>query len=113
MIRRPPRSTLFPYTTLFRSSGTRRGRRRARPRPRSYGRLPVAPRCARLTALRGLLDPSLVEPLLASAARDDRGLIGRQHCPTPFTPAASVSGGFGLAQALADDPGDAVAAHAH
>src|SRR5258708_31092587 len=23
MIRRPPRSTLFPYTTLFRSSGTR------------------------------------------------------------------------------------------
>src|SRR3712207_7443998 len=31
MIRRPPRSTLFPYTTLFRSS-VRRGR--ARPRPR-------------------------------------------------------------------------------
>src|SRR5256885_12788665 len=31
MIRRPPRSTLFPYTTLFRSSGPRRaGRRRAR-----------------------------------------------------------------------------------
>src|SRR3712207_8497945 len=30
MIRRPPRSTLFPYTTLFRS----RGRRRSRPRPR-------------------------------------------------------------------------------
>src|SRR3712207_8548432 len=24
MIRRPPRSTLFPYTTLFRSSGGRR-----------------------------------------------------------------------------------------
>src|SRR5258707_10776025 len=24
MIRRPPRSTLFPYTTLFRSSNTRR-----------------------------------------------------------------------------------------
>src|SRR5258708_25758002 len=30
MIRRPPRSTLFPYTTLFRS----RPRRRPRPRPR-------------------------------------------------------------------------------
>src|SRR2546426_6007505 len=32
MIRRPPRSTLFPYTTLFRSSGRprpRRGRRRS------------------------------------------------------------------------------------
>src|SRR3712207_6859778 len=25
MIRRPPRSTLFPYTTLFRSEGARRG----------------------------------------------------------------------------------------
>src|SRR2546422_4386047 len=31
MIRRPPRSTLFPYTTLFRShSGWRPGRHRAR-----------------------------------------------------------------------------------
>src|SRR3712207_8279097 len=26
MIRRPPRSTLFPYTTLFRSRGRERGR---------------------------------------------------------------------------------------
>src|SRR5256885_2518313 len=38
MIRRPPRSTLFPYTTLFRSRARARsrwGRRRARPgRPR-------------------------------------------------------------------------------
>src|SRR3712207_7118405 len=29
MIRRPPRSTLFPYTTLFRSSRETGGRRRA------------------------------------------------------------------------------------
>src|SRR5258707_13375687 len=38
MIRRPPRSTLFPYTTLFRSRGTvgsgLSGRRSARARPR-------------------------------------------------------------------------------
>src|SRR5260370_18229140 len=26
MIRRPPRSTLFPYTTLFRSGGSKRNR---------------------------------------------------------------------------------------
>src|SRR5256885_8668636 len=32
MIRRPPRSTLFPYTTLFRS-----GRRAGRIRPRRLG----------------------------------------------------------------------------
>src|SRR2546422_7479647 len=30
MIRRPPRSTLFPYTTLFRSGRCLRGRRSAR-----------------------------------------------------------------------------------
>src|SRR2546421_4842691 len=32
MIRRPPRSTLFPYTTLFRSR-TRTGKRRDRSQP--------------------------------------------------------------------------------
>src|SRR3712207_7498153 len=30
MIRRPPRSTLFPYTTLFRSERARAARRRGR-----------------------------------------------------------------------------------
>src|SRR2546422_6253246 len=36
MIRRPPRSTLFPYTTLFRSGkpGQLSSRRRGSPRPR-------------------------------------------------------------------------------
>src|SRR3712207_7451059 len=34
MIRRPPRSTLFPYTTLFRSPGLRSSRRPPR-RPRA------------------------------------------------------------------------------
>src|SRR5258708_39849702 len=33
MIRRPPRSTLFPYTTLFRSSRTKKPRPRPRSRP--------------------------------------------------------------------------------
>src|SRR3712207_8740616 len=39
MIRRPPRSTLFPYTTLFRSRGARRDlpRRRRRPDLRREG----------------------------------------------------------------------------
>src|SRR2546429_4246159 len=39
MIRRPPRSTLFPYTTLFRSS-----RRRTGPASRSDRRPPSGPR---------------------------------------------------------------------
>src|SRR3989454_5849967 len=33
MIRRPPRSTLFPYTTLFRSRGRPRQARRRQPAP--------------------------------------------------------------------------------
>src|SRR2546430_13115994 len=41
MIRRPPRSTLFPYTTLFRSSApswpTSSGKRSGTRRPRSSG----------------------------------------------------------------------------
>src|SRR2546428_5214478 len=48
MIRRPPRSTLFPYTTLFRSTGEqgeparepRRGDERARPAHRSAAQRP-------------------------------------------------------------------------
>src|SRR5690349_22392624 len=43
MIRRPPRSTLFPYTTLFRSRGGRVLPGRARRRFRSIGRR-AAPR---------------------------------------------------------------------
>src|SRR3712207_7030972 len=42
MIRRPPRSTLFPYTTLFRSPGTSTGSAPSRPStssaPTSEGR---------------------------------------------------------------------------
>src|SRR5437588_3265837 len=34
MIRRPARSTLFPYTTLFRSSGSERNRLRGEPERR-------------------------------------------------------------------------------
>src|SRR5256885_8826246 len=37
MIRRPPRSTLFPYTTLFRSQRHDRGTRRAAARPQAPG----------------------------------------------------------------------------
>src|SRR3712207_8388219 len=42
MIRRPPRSTLFPYTTLFRSGDRRAPHRRLRSRPDSAH--PAVPR---------------------------------------------------------------------
>src|SRR2546430_7444270 len=42
MIRRPPRSTLFPYTTLFRSwTWTGSARRTLAPRARACGCLPA------------------------------------------------------------------------
>src|SRR6266446_9376506 len=58
MIRRPPRSTLFPYTTLFRSRArpSARGARRlagARPAGRSRGPRPA--HRGRLSALRRLV----------------------------------------------------------
>src|SRR3712207_7041545 len=63
MIRRPPRSTLFPYTTLFRSTpaGARRADRAARPggllaRPRAGG---VAGSGGRLAAHRDVRDAVL------------------------------------------------------
>src|SRR3712207_7788611 len=56
MIRRPPRSTLFPYTTLFRSLGDRpvhrgsprpdRRREDARAVPREVQALPLGPGAA-------------------------------------------------------------------
>src|SRR2546427_7423106 len=45
MIRRPPRSTLFPYTTLFRS----RRRSKSTPLPRRVG--PLAPKASASSAV--------------------------------------------------------------
>src|SRR5206468_8338711 len=50
MIRRPPRSTLFPYTTLFRSRAGGDSRRGRAERP---GRHPASARAARAGARRG------------------------------------------------------------
>src|SRR3712207_6936767 len=50
MIRRPPRSTLFPYTTLFRSAAVaavRSRRRRERPQPQDGALLPRLPAAVR------------------------------------------------------------------
>src|SRR3712207_8663863 len=59
MIRRPPRSTLFPYTTLFRSQreirlhrGAQLGRPPGVDRPAAVGELQVAQVAARLDAHR-------------------------------------------------------------
>src|SRR3712207_8994094 len=54
MIRRPPRSTLFPYTTLFRSHGRgRAGCSGGEPRRRGGGPRPVQLRGRRRRRYRG------------------------------------------------------------
>src|SRR3989442_9523289 len=50
MIRRPPRSTLFPYTTLFRSQATR-GIERGSPSPRRRRYRPIGVRDRKSTRL--------------------------------------------------------------
>src|SRR3712207_7764174 len=69
MIRRPPRSTLFPYTTLFRS--VRRGARRADAQADLARRLAAELRDARVAVA---VDHVRVEArLLREQALEDRG----------------------------------------
>src|SRR3712207_7116652 len=64
MIRRPPRSTLFPYTTLFRSLGLGTGQERA--------------------VGQGVQEPLLADPALVvdERALHDRDLAGRDRKST-------------------------------
>src|SRR6266542_5859028 len=61
MIRRPPRSTLFPYTTLFRSAARRHAIRPERPRPPARPRPPrIGPKAALLRKVPRLTGMTLV-----------------------------------------------------
>src|SRR3712207_8670253 len=62
MIRRPPRSTLFPYTTLFRS-----GTRGCRAGPRGGSRRRAWPASGRVVGVDG-------DVLVAEVAEEDLGL---------------------------------------
>src|SRR6266496_6675977 len=79
MIRRPPRSTLFPYTTLFRSPlprrqplrrdlGARSCQDRAGPGAEARGSAPGGARAERRGAERGLA-PGALRPRLSVGAR--------------------------------------------
>src|SRR3712207_8907349 len=71
MIRRPPRSTLFPYTTLFRSQVIRLA---ACDQPIVHHHLPVFPVCACIyqVGLQGRIRSEL-------AVRDHAGLRSEEH----------------------------------
>src|SRR3712207_9093984 len=100
MIRRPPRSTLFPYTTLFRSRihppgrvrgwWGRRGRAHllppASPLTSSYG--PSAPSQDLLKRARCSAPPP--PPLWPSSRRTRRGCPWRRTLSSPPTPRRST-----------------------
>src|SRR5690242_21293188 len=70
MIRRPPRSTLFPYTTLFRSTECRQLRKnRSRMSPAST----TSASAGSNQAL------SRTSPLCEDCARNNRGLVRRSE----------------------------------
>src|SRR2546422_11541183 len=89
MIRRPPRSTLFPYTTLFRSIPAHRRLERGRER--------MARRPAQLSDLRGV---HRVAPVVAGTVGDppDERIrlagetqdLAREHDVLHLVPAADV-----------------------
>src|SRR3712207_1044482 len=101
MIRRPPRSTLFPYTTLFRSAHVDRGRR-PRGRAAVHGRSAVGhvpdhggprdpiPAGDEVRGRRGGGDDGV------RRAHEQRpaGQIGRAHPRTPVTPTTRMPSFF-------------------
>src|SRR3712207_8035307 len=75
MIRRPPRSTLFPYTTLFRSRRVDAGREVAAPEPREGDARAAGP-AARARDRRAAGGAGRGAP---GAGRHRRAEIGRAH----------------------------------
>src|SRR3712207_8461015 len=73
MIRRPPRSTLFPYTTLFRSRGEELSQHRLL-RPWREARIDLDPAAAGLEReqRRHLVEEGGSSDLVADAVRDGR-----------------------------------------
>src|SRR5256885_7825081 len=79
MIRRPPRSTLFPYTTLFRSEG---------PRMRPTADLPDDPRLPGLVAIR---DSGLARAIPALGLEEGGGAGGVELVLGGYDPGARAT----------------------
>src|SRR5258708_32693200 len=109
MIRRPPRSTLFPYTTLFRSRGRPLGSVALDPRPRSHDQAPQDPARAALGARAHEPHPQIARPrqvrrvLAALRARERRAGAGGE-LPRAARARARAPRRHHAADALRPDP---------
>src|ERR1035438_9346667 len=90
MIRRPPRSTLFPYTTLFRSKWRRRWVRDALP-PAAGGIVPLCPAHERLPGGGGRRDAGGVLGAVARGLRLRSGARDAVWLPVWDRPEAASS----------------------
>src|SRR5438270_9207301 len=97
MIPRPPRSTLFPYTTLFRSRGDR-GRERPHRGGDVHGRGPPRPLALRVTRPRARARDRKSTRLNSSHSQISYAVFclkkkknTNQHLPCDDTPAASTA----------------------
>src|SRR5437016_12091256 len=92
MIRRPPRSTLFPYTTLFRPRSRRRDAIRRRP-PRGSTSRRCRPRSeehtSELQSLTNLVCRLLLEKK-KKARHDPRAVSKQEEYDMPPTPPACI-----------------------
>src|SRR2546421_11838064 len=88
MIRRPPRSTLFPYTTLFRSMGSRLA---PCPRRNHYGILPWLPD-----------SPATLEMMSTPSPRSREQGLRRLYRLTAWVAAGAVAATGLIAAAAAD-----------
>src|ERR1039458_2061532 len=96
MIRRPPRSTLFPYTTLFRSEPHRGVQERLPRRPLELSPLPgqrLPPAPARLRLQPGQPVPLAVAPALALGPdrNPPRPTLQNRRSRAPHRPLCSLS----------------------
>src|SRR5256885_10548121 len=97
MIRRPPRSTLFPYTTLFRSPAWRTAGRRtrwkasnpARPRSEEHTSELQSP-CNLVCRLLLEKKKKKQEPHLGHLIEDDNQAYNRREQPRKLTPDTSL-----------------------
>src|SRR2546430_17074325 len=80
MIRRPPRSTLFPYTTLFRSRDLLKGLPTGRCEPHGRGRYPALQRRFPEELRNRLEDAAVRSPPALEWRPLPRGQIGRASC---------------------------------
>src|SRR3712207_8992601 len=78
MIRRPPRSTLFPYTTLFRS-GRAEGGQELRKAPADPARRRLLRRQAALPRQAAVGDPGSRQARLGVGGHDEPGPRSEEH----------------------------------